>query len=674
MFTQAQDNWLILKGYLALIRTAKKRMSEADLPLIRKAFRFADQAHSKQRRLSGEPYIVHPLAVATILADLGMDSETVAAALLHDVVEDTAHSHDTIQSEFGAGINHLVRGVTKISNMKNQRQLSEKKKSRLKEQEAAENIRLMLLATAKDVRVILIKLADKLHNMRTIDHQKHEKVQRIASEVLEIYAPLAGRLGIFRIKGELEDLAFRALQPEEHTRLVGMLASSRKDQEERIETYRRVIQQRLNEHQIKAQVSGRAKHLYSIYHKMKSSEKDINDIYDLRGIRVIVSQITECYAAMGIVHSLWPPVPGRFKDYIATPKTNGYQSLHTSIIAPDGNPVEVQIRTEEMDRNAEHGIAAHWTYKSNINANEKAARLSWIERLASITESRGREYIEDLREDLSFDEVFVFTPRGDVIALPQGSTVLDFAFRIHTEVGLCCKNAIVNDKNVPLHTVLKSGDRIRIITNRHPAASPNWLRYLHSSGARQKLRSFFRRKEEEEQVEKIVEPEKPSAPLLRIRRKKTSNPKEVPIEVAGSRDIPVHYAGCCTPVPGDRIVGFVTRGRGVTVHRTDCAMLPESAPEKKRLLPANWAGLTEKYPVNIEVKAHDRQGLYLDLVSTITATHTNILKAEADIPRHRGGLMKAEFMVEVEHVDHLSDIMESLRRVPGVESVQRMSK
>lgn len=670
----------LLRDYRRLLGSVEKKVRQPRLDLIRKAFRFAHRAHREQKRLSGEPYIIHPLAVATILAEQGLDNETVAAGLLHDVVEDTAFGEETIQSEFGPEIHALVKSVTKISMVKKDRAramgLAGPEIKRLKEREAAENIRLMLLATARDVRVILIKLADKVHNMRTLEFQKPEKVERIANEVLQIYAPIAGRLGMFKVKSELEDLAFMRLNPEACKNIQEGLKSTRGDLEEFIQTVRKILKRRLSEIKIDARMDGRAKHLYSIHQKMVNQEKDLSQIYDLRGIRIIVDEIKDCYGALGIVHTLWTPIPGRFKDYIATPKVNGYQSLHTTVLGPDGKPLEIQIRTKEMDERAEHGIAAHWLYKSQADGAE---RHKWLERLSGLTEAGdSREFIEDLKQELDSEEVYVFTPKGDIVDLPVGSSVLDFAFRIHTQVGLRCKGARVNDRIVPLRTELKSGDRVEIITEKTPNPSPNWLRYLQSPRAAQKLRQYFRREEEQEekpdstpiQIEGL--PEKTAVSELRIRRAKTSDPRRVPIEVAGAKDIPVRYAGCCTPVPGDRIVGFVTRGRGVTIHRVDCTNLAAENHEKDRLIQVRWEGLTEKYPVQIDIHAHDRQGLYLDLVGEITKTHTNILKAEADLPRAKGDLMRARFMIEVEHVDHLRDIVEAVTTVPGVVSVERI--
>jgi GTP pyrophosphokinase len=673
----------ILGRYRVLLNTVRKHVRNPDLKLIREAFRFANRAHRHQRRLSGEPYIIHPLAVAETLAAQGLDSNTIAAALLHDVVEDTEYGEETLDAKFGAEIVSLVRAVTKISHVKKDTAKMNRDAASLnKEKEAAENIRLMLLATAKDLRVILIKLADKLHNMRTLQYQKPEKIERIAREVLSIYAPIAGRLGMFRVKSELEDLAFASLMPERYAQIRDEIKATNTDHEAFLNTIGKILKQRLAEINIRVDVSGRAKHIYSIYQKMENNNKHLSEIYDLRGVRILVDEIKDCYGALGIVHTLWPPIPGRFKDYIATPKSNGYRSLHTTVVGPDGKPLEVQIRTREMDEMADYGIAAHWIYKNEVTGGQPdPTKIKWLSRIARLIDPSddSGDFIEDLRQELNPEEVYVFSPQGDVIDLPRGATVLDFAFRIHTQIGLTCRGAKVNDMMVPLRTELKSGDRVEIITEKSPNPSPNWLRYIKSSKARQKLRQYFRKLEEDEIRETVPVVPPVSVPPksrkysdlteLRIRRRQTVDPKSVPIEVAGAKDIPVRYAGCCTPVPGDRIVGFITRGKGVTVHRVDCPHLPRN--DLSRYISVRWEGLTEKYPVMIEVRANDRQGLYLDLVGQITKTYTNILKAEADIPKSGGNSMTARFLLEVEHVDHLREILESLFSVKGVVSVDR---
>lgn len=673
----------VLKASKKLLKTVSEKNPAANIETIRKAFLFAHRAHRDQRRLSGEPFVIHPLSVAQSLAEMGLDTATITAGLLHDVVEDTSIGEDSIRREFGDEVNMLVKAVTKISLVKKDTLKEQKPSSELKVREAAENIRLMLLATTRDVRVILIKLADKLHNMRTLRFQKPHKIERIATEVIDIYAPIAGRLGMFRMKSELEDLAFEALKPKEYHDIQRSLKQSRSELELFLKKITSILKQRLAEIHVTAKIDGRAKHLFSIFGKMQKYGKSIHEIYDLRGIRIITNEIRDCYGALGIVHTLWPPLPNRFKDYIAMPKSNGYQSLHTTVVGPDGKPLEIQIRTQEMDERAEHGIAAHWLYKNDLQSGQgERGKLEWLRTLSRITQEfqgDSKEFIEDLRDELNPKDVYVFTPVGDIINLPLGSTVLDFAFRIHTDIGLRCKAAKVNDRIVPLRTELKSGDRIEIITHGEPKPSPVWLRYLHSQGARQKVRGFFRKIEEESMPQTDGRSNQKKKDVhqfqeIRIRRKTSNNPKDVPIEVAGNTDIPVRYAGCCSPVPGDRIVGFITRGRGVTIHRADCKHLPSAKDDKDRFIKVRWEGLTETYPIGIEISAKDRQGLYLDLVQAISRTQTNILKAEADIPKTPTGLVKARFLVEVEHVDHLTEIIEAMSMVDGVIDVKRQTE
>lgn len=696
MILEGLQGLRVLRSYRQLIKSVEKYGRDPDIELIKKAFQTAHKAHKEQRRLSGEPYIIHPLAVAQTLARMSLDSATIAAGLLHDVVEDTTYGSDYIRENFSDEIADLVQAVTKISLVKKDSyKPGAKNLSAMKEKEAAENIRLMLLATTRDVRVMLIKLADKLHNMQTLEFQKPEKVERIAKETLNIYAPIAGRLGMFKIKGELEDLSFSRLQPVAYESILKELKQSRSEREDFIKKIRKILKQRLQEIHIHATVEGRAKHIFSIFQKIQRDQRKLNEVYDLRGLRIIVDEVKDCYGALGIVHTLWPPIPGRFKDYIAMPKINGYQSLHTTVVGPDGKPLELQIRTTEMDERAEYGIAAHWIYKhESAKDGSNTNRLQWLAHLSKLTQDfQGdtSEFIEDLRHELNAQEVYVFTPKGEILILPVGATVLDFAFRIHTDIGLKCRGALINDRMVPLRTELKSGDRVEILTGSVPNPSPVWLRYLNYPRARQKLRAYFRRLEEETtQTEKQTYQEKPlpasktARPSrlaerveqvgdLRIRRRQSADPKKVPIEVAGAKDIPVRYAGCCSPVPGDRIIGFVTRGRGVTVHRTDCTHLPETGEDQNRLITVRWEGLTETYPVRIQIEAEDRQGLYLDMVKIIARTRTNILNAQADLPGKSRGIMKASFLLEVEHLDHLQEIIDLVSAIDAVISVKRVT-
>lgn len=686
MFLQNLQNFKVLNLYKQLIEIIKKKhpdVNEDDLRLIEQAFEIANEAHKDQKRLSGEPYIIHPLNVAINLAELSMDPPTIAAGLLHDVIEDTVYNEEFLRNKFGDEITKLVKAVTKISIVK--KDSYKENISELKAQEAAENLRMMLLATVEDIRVIIIKLADKLHNMQTLQHQKPHKIERIAKEVLDIYAPLAGRLGMYKIKSELEDLAFEALYPEEAKQLKQEIKQSKTELEVFLKKIKKTLEKRMLEMNIKAEIDSRVKHLYSVYTKMQKSSKTIKQIYDLRGIRIIVNEVKDCYSVLGIIHTLWKPIPGRFKDYIAIPKPNGYQSLHTTVMATDGKPLEIQIRTFEMNDRAENGIAAHWLYKNEMDYNSSKGRLEWLKTLRKLTNSfrnynkssleNSKEFLNSLKEELQPDEIYVFTPRADIITLPAGSSVLDFAFKIHTDLGLRCKSALVNDKIVPLSTVLKSGDKVEILTHSEPKPSPIWIKYLKTNRARQKVRNFFRKKEELESEKKGKEDTtthtKKTDEII-IKRKPTKNPKDVPIEVIGAGvDVPVKYAGCCSPVPGDKIIGYITRGRGITIHRVDCNQLPKDKNDIERFISVKWEGLTEVYPVAIEITSKDRQGLYLDLVRAITETKTNILQAAADLPKEKNGIMKATFLVEIEHVDQLNEVLGSLKLVKDVIEAKR---
>ncbi|MFN3605101.1 MAG: RelA/SpoT family protein [Leptonema sp. (in: bacteria)] len=670
----------ILKQILETIKKHNPKISEKELEVVKKAYFLAEEAHKNQKRLSGEPYILHPLTVALYLAEMHMDIPTIAAGLLHDVIEDTTYTEDYIKKEFSEEIAKLVKSVTKISLVK--KDSYKENISELKAQESIENLRLMLLASIDDIRVIIIKLSDKLHNMQTIQYQKSHKIERISKEVLDIYAPIAGRLGMYRIKSELEDLAFEALYPEEAMKLKNEIKHSKTNLEDYLKKIKKILQSQLKEMKIESQIDSRIKHLYSIYQKMIKYNKSIHQIYDLRGIRVIVPEIKDCYTTLGIVHTLWKPIPGRFKDYIALPKPNGYQSLHTTIMAPDGKPVEIQIRTYQMDEKAENGVASHWLYKHNLDYNSLQNKFNWLNFLKQITLNyqkgknqweKSNEFLTNLKEELQSDEIYVFTPKADIITLPRGATVLDFAFKIHTDLGFRCKSAYVNDKIVPLSTELKNGDKVEIITHPDAKPSPIWLKYLKSDRAKQKVRAYFRKKEEEQEKakEEKTKNEHTIHPEIKIKRKPSKSPKEVPIEIIGGYShIPVKYAGCCSPVPGDKIVGYITRGKGITVHRTDCVQLPK-IQDDYRFISVKWEGLTEVYPISIEVTAKDRQGIYLDLVQAITQAKTNILKASADLPKEQNGFMRATFLLEVEHLDHLKEILENIKLVKDVIEAKR---
>ncbi|PJZ49111.1 RelA/SpoT family protein [Leptospira saintgironsiae] len=664
-----------------LIEGVRETMGPEALEMIEKAYKVSEDSHQGQFRLSGEPYIVHPLQVGFILYELGLDEKVISAGILHDVIEDTKYTRDDMVRDFGTEITQLVEGVTKISQIKSQS----------KETEAAENIRKIIIATIQDIRVILIKLADKTHNMRTLSFQPPEKQRRIANETLSLYAPIAGRLGIYSVKSELEDLAFQVIFPEEYQDIKKRISAKKSEREDYIEKLQLILKQRLAEIQINANVEGRAKHFFSIYRKMKTKEKTFDEIFDLRAIRIVTDEIKDCYGVLGIVHTLWSPVPGRFKDYIATPKTNMYQSLHTTVIGPDGKPLEVQIRTAEMNAIAEFGIAAHWVYKEGkTHANERHLTVKWLEVLQTWQDSSldPKEFLEELKYDLHEDEVFVFTPKGEIIQLPKGATVLDFAFRIHTDVGLHCKGAKINGRMIPLRTELRSGDQVEVVVDKRSKPSPIWLRIVKTPSARQKLRAYFRKLREE--TSKDLEQGAESAAELTLNAEVLEELKRKPSEkvskqtqtqgqvaggkilVAGLRDIPVRLSGCCSPLPGDQIIGFVTRGRGVSVHKKNCSVaLKQREEEQLRQISVDWDyGQTEPVPVRVEVKAKDRQGIYLEMVKSISGTQTNILEAGASTVQK--DTLMARFMIEVEHLDQLKEILGNLKRIPDVVFAHRV--
>ncbi|MDF3821306.1 bifunctional (p)ppGpp synthetase/guanosine-3',5'-bis(diphosphate) 3'-pyrophosphohydrolase [Leptospira sp. 96542] len=667
-----------------------RRLGSEKSSFVQKAYDLAYKMHDGQKRLSGEPYIIHPMNVASILDELGLDERAIAAGLLHDVVEDTSYSKDDMAKEFGEDIADLVEGVTKISEIKSQS----------KETEAAENIRKMLLATIKDVRVMLIKLADKTHNVRTLKYQPEEKQKRIAKEVLSLYAPIAGRLGVYKVKFELEDLAFQSLHPTEYQEIKKRVSAKKSERDEYIEKIKIILKQRLAEISIDARIDGRAKHFYSIYRKMVTKEKSFSEIFDLRAVRIITNEIKDCYGVLGIVHTLWTPIPGRFKDYIATPKTNLYQSLHTTVFGPDGRPMEVQIRTKEMNAIAENGVAAHWAYKESTNVSrssvilsqgvENAFRMKWLEILKSWHDPSldSKEFMEELQYDLHEDEVFVFTPKGEIVEMPKGATVLDYAFRIHTDIGLHARGGKINGRMVTLRTELKSGDQVEIITEKNSKPSPIWLRIVKTSGARQKLRAYFRKLQEETQKETIASvlenstqtiDENTLKEIKKVKIKKTQSKthpnreekKEFGISVAGWNDVPVRIASCCTPIPGDEIIGFITRGRGVSVHKKDCTTAKNQL-EWMKTIPVRWDGPGEPIPIQIEVRAKDVQGIYLSMVESISSTETNILEAGAS--SNPSGMLTAKFMLEVDHLDQLKEILENLRMIQGVVFAERVKK
>lgn len=720
----------MITGMDEVIKKASSYLAEADLKMINRAYELANEAHEGQVRKSGVPYIVHPIAVAGILANLHMDAETVAAGFLHDVVEDTEITLDTLRKEFGVEVALLVDGVTKL----------DKIKYKSKEEQLAENHRKMLVAMAQDIRVIMIKLADRLHNMRTLRHMPEEKQREISDETLEIFAPLAHRLGIASVKWELEDTALRYMNPQQYYRIVNLMQKKRTERESYLNEAATTIQGKLKELQVEAEISGRPKHLYSIYKKMATQNKQFNEIYDLLALRIIVSDIRDCYAVLGIVHTLWKPMPGRFKDYIAMPKANMYQSLHTTVIGPKGEPLEVQIRTWEMHETAEIGIAAHWAYKEG----KSVVQGSFAEKLGNLREiieggqeeaPNAQEFMESLKQDLFSDMVFVFTPKGDVVELPKGSVPLDFAYRIHSAVGNRTIGAKINGKIVPLDYALKTGDIVEILTSKHSyGPSQDWLKIAKSAHARNKIKQWFKKEKREENVEKgqqMIEMEikargfdvkevltdeniqeaaakfnfqgeedmlaavgyggLTAAQIVtklseRLRREREEQQQQaVPefksatthtgrsesgVKVRGVDNLLVRISRCCTPVPGDQIIGFITRGRGVSVHRSDCPnVLTDDSSE--RLIDVSWEeDLKHNYHVDIEITGHDRNGLLNDVLQVVGETKTNISAVSGKADKNR--VATINMTISISNIDHLQKVVDRIKRIKDIYSVRRI--
>lgn len=702
--------------------------------MLERAYDLARKAHEGQVRKSGVPYIMHPIAVAGILTDMHMDAVTVAAGFLHDVVEDTDITLDDLRKEFGSEVAHLVDGVTKL----------EKIKYKSKEEQLAENHRKMLVAMAQDIRVILIKLADRLHNMRTLRHMSEEKQREISDETLEIFAPLAHRLGIAFVKWELEDTALRYLNPQQYYRIVNLMQKKRTEREEYISEAKAMITDKLHELHIEAEIAGRPKHIYSIYKKMVSQNKQFNEIYDLLALRIIVNDIRDCYAVLGIVHTLWKPMPGRFKDYIAMPKANMYQSLHTTVIGPKGEPLEVQIRTWDMHRTAEIGIAAHWAYKEGKGEvqgsfEEKIGNLREIIQGGQEETPNAQEFMESLKQDLFSDTVFVFTPKGDVVELPKGSVPLDFAYRIHSAVGNRTIGAKVNGKIVPLDFALRTGDIMEILTSKHSyGPSQDWLKIAKSAHARNKIKQWFKKEKREENVAKglsMIEAEvkargfdlketmnaenlKEAAAKFnfqsdedmfsavgyggltsaqvanrlteKIRRDREEQQQQqqqtiqefkshaptqkqtrsdTGIRVEGVDNLLTRISRCCSPVPGDDIIGFITRGRGVSIHRKDCPNV--TVEESDRLIPVQWEGdQKQNYNVDIEITGHDRTGLLNDVLHVVGETKTNIAAVSGKADRNR--VATINMTICINNIDHLHRVVERIKRIKDIYSVRRI--
>ncbi|MFN2383356.1 MAG: bifunctional (p)ppGpp synthetase/guanosine-3',5'-bis(diphosphate) 3'-pyrophosphohydrolase [Gemmatimonadota bacterium] len=690
-----------------------------DRVVIERAYAFGELAHGGQKRLSGEPFISHAAELAGILLELHLvDTTTIAAALLHDVVEDTETTVEDVAAAFGTEVAQLVDGVTKIGHLK----------FRSREERQVENYRKLLLSMARDIRIIMIKLADRVHNMRTLEYLPEEKQQRIAHETRDIYAPLAHRFGMATVRWELEDLAFKFLEPEAYRTLARQVQGKRKERERLIAAIAGPLQDALDAASVPAEITGRPKHLWSIRKKMLAREKPYEEIYDLLAIRVLTDTVRDCYHALGLTHTLWTPVHERFKDYIATPKSNRYQSLHTTVFGPGGTLYEIQIRTWEMHRTAEVGIAAHWKYKEGIEGTEVDDQLAWFRQILEWQQDMTdpEEFLEYLRIDLYKDEIFVFTPRGDVIQLPAGSTPIDFAFQVHTQVGMRCSGARVNGRMVPLHRELRSGDTIEILTSASQRPTRDWLHFVRTSKARSLIRRTIRaqefdgsvilgaellekeyrrnrvRKPDEAALERtglhfhlsgrdalhaalgrgdltisqvwnVLFPEeraverKPATAFERLVERVTGRPQGVRIQ--GMDNLMVRFSQCCQPVPGDEILGYVTRGRGVSVHRADCPSLLNLTDARERKIDVRWdtAG-AQTFIVRLVVTGTDRRGLFADVAGAVSRSSTDI--RSADLSTTETGIEGA-FVVEVKNLDHLTKVISAMKSIDGILEVER---
>lgn len=718
-----------------------KYLTEDQVAFVRKAYELAAEAHAVQRRKSGEPYIIHPIGVASILAQLQMDDKTLAAAFLHDVVEDTDYTLDDIKERFGVVVANLVDGVTKLGKIE---YIS-------KEDRQIENYRKMFLAMARDIRVVLIKLADRLHNMRTMKYMPVHKQQSISRETLEIYAPLAHRLGIYTIKWELEDLAFRYMEPDIYYNLVEQVKIKRREREAMINEAMAEMKESLEKANIKCEIQGRPKNFYSIHKKMLRDHKELNEIYDLLAIRVLVDTVKDCYGTLGIVHSMWRPIPGRFKDYVAVPKSNMYQSLHTTVLSTGGQPLEIQIRTFEMHRISEYGIAAHWRYKesggskpASQSSTDKGfdAKLSWLRQLLEWHQDMNdsRDFVNTVKMDIFADEVFVFTPRGDVIDLPVGSVPIDFAYRIHTDVGNRCVGAKVNGRIVPLDFKLSNGDIVEVITSKQSSGpSRDWLNIVGSSDTRNKIKGWFKKERREENIIKgremlekeakrlgydpkvLARPEKLKEAGIKLRidsdenllaalgyggvtlnsvisklveiykkDQKLNTTKDLSellaelkprkskakashgILVKGEEGIMVKLARCCNPIPGDPVIGYITRGSGVSVHRADCPnVLSNNPDEQSRLIEVSWdVGIDSVYKVNIVITSVNRPGMMADIMMATSEAKLNIFSLNCRTDKNK--VATTHIGLDISSLEQLEYIMNRIRRMKGVYSVERV--
>lgn len=646
----------------ALQKEIKGYNRKGDLKLVERAFAYAEEAHQGQMRLSGEPFLSHCIRVAHILMDLHLDMTTIAAGLLHDVLEDTPRTKEELAEEFSEEVANLVEGVTQMGRLKFQN----------REEHQAENMRKMLIAMAKDIRVILIKLADRLHNMQTLKYLPPEKIQAISTETLQIYAPLAHRLGIAKIRSELEDLSLYFLQPEIYYQLAGKVAEKKEQREREILGLCQFLKAELKKAGIKAEVTGRPKHFYSIYRKMVDQRKDFDEIFDLRALRILTNNLRDCYGALGIVHTLWPPVPGRFKDYIAIPKTNMYQSLHTTVLGKKGERIEIQIRTHEMHQISEDGIAAHWLYKSDETVEQFDERLVWLKQLLEWLQDLKdpREFMEGLKTDLFSSEVYVFTPRGKVIELQGGATPIDFAYAIHTDIGNQCRAAKVNGKMVSLRYRLKQGDVVEIMTSKKQTPRRDWLEFVQTSRARSKIRYWLRTYEETEKEKRPEEKEeeRPRAQKSSDAQRRIPAKGDPNVGLEGVGNLVVRFAKCCNPLPGDHIVGYITHSRGLSIHREGCQNIIRDDPA--RLLEVNWDGKSQAtYAASIRVKSTDRPNLLADILTSIRELNVNIESANAYGRKDGTGI--CDFIIDVTDQSQLNKIIFAIRQVDGVYSVRR---
>ena len=713
-----------------LLAKAAEYLPAERLDLIKDAYAFAEQAHAGQMRASGDPYIQHPLDAALTIASLQLDVVSIAAALLHDVQEDCGVSSQEIAKRFGPDVARLVEGATKLSRLEFRSQSGPSPSGTLQ----AENLRKMFLAMAEDVRVVIVKLADRLHNMRTLDFKPAEARRRIAEETMEIYAPLASRLGIWQIKWQLEDLSFRHLEPAKYREIVTLVASKRTTREHYVDQVETILKEELDRHGLQAEVMGRAKHIYSIYQKMEKyaeQGKSFSEIYDLLALRVLVDSVSDCYNALGTVHGLWRPIPGQFDDYIANPKESMYQSLHTTVMCLGARPLEVQIRTHEMHRLAEYGVAAHWRYKEGGKRDVRyEERMAWLRQLLEWQRdlSVADEFVESVKTDLFRDQVFIYTPKGDIKDLPAGSTPLDFAYRIHTDLGNQCVGAKVNGRLVGLNTQLQNGDIVQIVTSKSSRGpSRDWLNadlgYIKTSHAREKIRQWFRKQEREENVERgreLLEKElrrlgmgvsECQEDLLRLFHYENlddflaavgyggintqhiglrlaslvqgeTEPRLPPpqgeglrqvtmpsVQVLGTGDLLTQIARCCSPVPGDEIIGYVTRSRGVSIHRRDCVnILHEDEPE--RLIEASWGLQTQSYPVAVLIEAYDRVGLLRDVSQLVADEKVNIAGVRTN--EHGDGSTTVYLTLETTGIEQLSRLLTKIEMIRGIMSASRM--